>query len=322
MGQEISPFLALVDTLCDRGVEWHRDTVLANSIANVPHIVNTIRAVKPSTSPCLIVSAGPSLYREGILPRIHGKFGGTIVATDGAYLQCLKAGVVPDYVVTLDPHPTRVVRWFGDPELEKNLNGDDYFSRQDLDISFRENAKEENEKNIQLVNRYKAPLIISSTCAQNVVKRTALHERYWFAPLVDDPDSATSLTRQIISETSLPALNTGGTVGTAAWVFARSILKSGNIALVGMDFGYYADTPLKQTQSWHMLGGNPEMYPSLVNPDAVTFYTDPTYYWYRENFFSLLHGNDATVTNCSGGGIFFGPLVHWTKLEAWLASCS
>ena len=314
----MTSFERLVAELPERGLAWHRDTILANSIANAPHIVNTIRAVKTNPAPCLIVAAGPSLYRESIFPRIYNRFQGTIVATDSAYIQCLKAGIIPDYVVTLDPHPTRMVRWFGDPDLEKNMNGDDYFERQDLDVAFRINAKEENETNIGLVNRHKVPLIICSTAPSNVVKRTALHERYWFAPLVDDPEAADSITRKIVSATDLPALNTGGTVGTAAWVFAHSILKSLDIAVVGMDLAYYEDMPLDKTQSWHMLGGNAAMYPSFTNPNGQRSFTDPTYFWYRENFLGLLKSNAATVTNCTGTGLLDGEGVKWMGLEQWL----
>ena len=54
----------------------------------------------------------------------------------------------------MDPHAKRVVRWFGDPNYEENLDGDDYFSRQDLDIDLRENSLKNNIINIDLVNKF------------------------------------------------------------------------------------------------------------------------------------------------------------------------
>ena len=202
------------------------------------------------------------------------------------------------------------------------MNGDDYFERQDLDVAFRINAKEENETNIGLVNRYKVPLIICSSAPSNVVKRTALHERYWFAPLVDDPEATDSITRKIVSATDLPALNTGGTVGTAAWVFAHSILKSLDIALVGVDYSYYEDLPLEQTQEWNMLKNDPsvgDLFPFVDTPYGRCR-TSPTYFWYAQNFYSLLEAANATVTNCSGHGIIHGGNVKVVSLEAWLTS--
>ena len=317
---QIMGFDELVLSLTQTGLDWHRDTIIRNSLMNVPHITHTLRSVPEDPRPCLIISGGPSLYREKMLKRIakHSSPEFTIVAADSAYVQCLRHDVLPDYVVTLDPHPTRMVRWFGDPDLEANLNGDDYFARQDLDVSFRENQAVANEENIKLVDSYRAPLVISSTSPSNVVKRTASHKRYWFAPLVDDPDEEDSITRKICEATDLPAMNTGGTIGTAAWVFANSILKSENIAVVGMDFGYYYDTPIEQTQSWHMLNGDREYYPSYVNPDGQRFFTDPTYWWYRQNFLDLLEANDKTVSNCSGAGLLYGDRVAWRVFEEWL----
>lgn len=310
-------FQALVARIPAISLEWHRDTIIRNSLVNVPFIWNSILHVEPTTRRVLIVSAGPSLYREGILKRIAG-FSGVIVATDGSYIQCLRAGITPDYVVTLDPHPTRMVRWFGDPDMKENMNGDDYFSRQDLDMEFRNDELATNANNISIVDLHRVPLVICSTAPQNVVKRTAAFKRYWFAPLVDDPDAEGSITRQICEATDLPAMNTGGTVGTAAWVFAHSILKSPDIAIVGCDLGYYWDTPLEQTQSWHMLKGDTRYYPSFVNPQGKRFFTDPTYFSYKQNFLGLLEANDATVTNCSGAGLLYGDRVKCIELEEWL----
>lgn len=314
-------FQALVDRIPAIALEWHRETIIRNSLANVPFIWNSINEIQATKAPCLIVSAGPSLYREGMLARIV-KAGqkGILIAADGAYIQCLKAGIRPDYVITLDPHPTRMVRWFGDHELKENMNGDDYFSRQDLDVGFRRNHLSTNSENISLVDGNRVPLIICSTAPQNVVKRTAAFKRYWFAPLVDDPETEGSITRNICEATDLPAMNTGGTVGTAAWVFAHSILKSPDIAGVGMDLGYYYDTPLEQTQSWHMLKGDRRYYPSFVNPQGKRFFTDPTYASYKQNFLDLLEANDATVTNCSGAGLLYGDRVKCVELETWLRS--
>ena len=318
-------FAELVASIPQIGLDWHRETILANSIANAPHIKLTIRDIPPYSIPALIISAGPSLYRENILkrlaailepekPEIH------LIATDGAYIQCLKAGILPDFVITLDPHPTRMVRWFGDPDYSENAHEDSYFARQDLDVRFRENPAQTNAENIRTVDENLVPLVICSTAPQNVVARTSRFLRYWFAPLVDSP-AVDGLTRAICKATGLPALNTGGTVGTAAWCFAREVLKSPDIAVVGMDMGYYMDTPFDQTQSWNMLKGenHAEMYPHFHGPMG-TAYTDPTYAWYRQNFLDLLAANDARITNCSEHGLLYGEGVDIMRLEEWLTN--
>jgi len=313
-------FEELQTRIAELGLAYHGETILENSRRNARHIRRTLRDVAADPRPCLVVSAGPSLYRERILSRIQ-PFNGNIIAADGAYIQCLRAGIVPDWVVTIDPHPTRIVRWFGDPHFEENSKHDDYFARQDLDVDFRKNSVRQNEENIEEVDRHPCRLVIATSAPENVVARTAHFDRYWFTPLVDSPAEG-SLTRQIAAATQAPALNTGGTVGTAAWCFARHILRSEDIALVGFDFGYYAGTKLEQTQEWNLLKGDPnalELYPERMGHWNAGF-TSPTYAWYMQNFLDLLDGE--RVTNCSGGGFLVGANVDCMEIEEWLASCS
>lgn len=315
-------FEELVASLPQRGLDWHRETILENSRRNAEKVIYTVRDLPRDIRPALIVSAGPSLYRQGIPSRLaaldHKAI--TVIAADGAYIQCLKAGITPDFVVTLDPHPTRMVRWFGDPNYLENASHDDYFQRQDLDIAFRENAAQQNAENIRTVDQNPVPLVICTTAPENVVARTHRHPRFWFAPLVDSP-AQDGLTRAICKATGCPALNTGGTVGTAAWNFAHSFLRSRNIATVGMDFGYYADTPLEQTQSWHMLGGDRQYYPASMGHWGAAF-SDPTYTFYLRGLLDLLKAADARIVNCTGAGLLQGDRIDCTELETWLKSCS
>jgi hypothetical protein len=237
-------------------------------------------------------------------------FGGVIIATDGAYIQCLKAGIIPDWVVTIDPHPTRIAVLFGADSQ------DDYFERTMSDHGFRQ-----AQENKRLVDENHTKLVIGCSASESVVERTKDFNRYWFAPLVDDPTQEGSITRQIVEATSCVALNTGGTVGTGAWAFACQILKSKNIAVVGMDFGYYSGTPLEQTQEWNMLKHESDVhdfYP-VVNGHWGVGFTSPTYAWYLQNFLDLLDGDK--VVNCSGGGFLQGDNVHCCEIEEWINAC-
>jgi len=332
-----SKFEALVGQITSIGYGWHAETIVANSRRNKPFITHSIRDLPAlagdKAAAAIVISAGPSLYKNDILTRIkQSGFTGSIVAIDGSYLRCIKAGIKPDYVLTLDPHPTRVVRWFGDPEFEKHSDGDDYFNRQDLDIAFRNNSIAENHKNIELINTQSkgVKLAICSTAPENVVARAidAGFDNYWWAPLVDDPSKADSLTRAIVRETGLPAMNTGGTVGTAAWVFASTVLKIPRVAVVGMDLGYYkADTGYKLTQTYFSLLKQvgeehiEEYFPEFSYPGTgEPFYTDPTYYWYRGNLLDLVTASGKTLYNCTGGGTLFGPGVECLELEDFIQS--
>ena len=351
-------FTELIKELPQVGMDWHRETLLENTRRNFPNGESTIRAIRSDPRKCLIISAGPSLYRQRSLDKIQD-YAGVIVATDGAYIQCLKHHIVPDYVLTIDPHPTRIVRWFGD--LDYHANNDGYFERQDLDISFRENPEKVNQENIKLVDDHPVPLVIACSAPENVVARTQNIDRFWFVPLVDDPEGIIckcghdenahddyefnphechqcscqqfleeeSLTRQMMKLTGyrdnrlgLPAMNTGGTVGNCAWVFAHSILQSKDIACIGMDFAYYMDTPLEQTQSWNMLKDKGEI--DKYYPREMTiwgeFYTDPTYFWYRQNLLDLLENGDGYITNATEGGLLYGSRVKTARLTQWLKS--
>ena len=313
-----------VASITQTGLEWHRETILENSRRNAASVEKTLRDILDDPRPCLVVSAGPSLYRENVLTRLGLlDFEGTLIATDGAYIQCLKAGITPDWVITLDPHPTRMVRWFGDPDYAQQSQEDDYFRRQDLDVLFREAGVAENEANIRLVDAHPVNLAICTTAPANVVARTAHCNRFWFAPLVDNP-AEDGLTRAICAATGCPALNTGGTVGTAAWTFAHQVLGSGNIAIVGADLGYYLDTPLEQTQEWNMLKGEPnvtDLFPVVDTPFGKCR-TSPTYRFYRDGFLDLLAASGEGITNCSGHGTLHGNRVNIVSLEFWLKSCS
>lgn len=311
-------FDELQSRIASIGFEHHAETILRNSRRNAPHIEKTLRDVPQDLRPCIVVSAGPSLYRCRILERMAG-FGGTVVATDGAYIQCLKAGIKPDWVVTIDPHPTRIVNWFGDPNFKET---DEYFQRQvDIDPRFRAAGAAQNAENIKTVDAHSGNLAIATSAPENVVARTQAFDRYWFTPLVDPP-VAGSLTRQIAEETKCPALNTGGTVGSAAWNFARSILGAKNIAVVGHDFGYPAGTQLEQTQEWNLLKHEEnvhDFYP-VRNGHWGAGFTSPTYAWYLQNFLDLL--GDDTIVNCSGGGFLQGDNVRCCEVEEWMMSVS
>lgn len=325
-------FQKLAGEITSIGLQWHADAIVENSKWNKQFISKSIKDVpKPQgdkAASAIVISAGPSLYKNNILARIKDSgYRGSIIAIDGSYVRCIKAGLEPDYVLTLDPHPTRLVRWFGDPDFERNLDGDDYFSRQDLDIAFRTNSIEENRRNIALVDQHGkgAKLIICSAAPKNVVERTRAvgFDAYWWAPLVDNPDQPDSLTRAMVRETGLPAMNTGGTVGTAAWVFALTALKIPKIAVVGMDLGYYkTDTTHFQTQTYHSLKEHVgeenihEYFPEFTYPGTgEVFYTDPTYYWYRSNMLDLISASGTTVFNCTGGGTLSGPGVECMEVE-------
>ena len=134
------------------------DQSMANAAENRPHMRLTITDLTreaPAKGPtAIVISAGPSLHRQNPVAAIRESgYEGHIVAADGALGYCLRNGLVPDYVLTCDPHPSRVCRWFGDTELESRRDGDDYFRRQDLDPHLGNGEFDRNRELIEMVNR-------------------------------------------------------------------------------------------------------------------------------------------------------------------------
>jgi len=278
----------------------------------------------------IIIAAGPSLRRKNVARQLlDANYSGAIIATESSMLYCLREGIIPDLVVTVDPHPKRIVRWFGDPELtEADLKADDYFERQDLDTSFSEALRTNNEI-LELLNKHgpQMRIAVSSSSANTVVTRA--HQSgmqvYWWNPMYDDPSLPNGVTRTLLGENGLPCVNAGGNVGSAAWMMANAVLNKKRIAVTGMDLGYYAETPYKNTQYYHeaisLVGKDrlEEMYMSIFNPHLEEwFYTDPAYMWYRECFLQMVAQANSTTYNCTEGGTLFGDNIHFSKLTEFL----
>lgn len=278
----------------------------------------------------IVIAAGPSVKRKNAASQIkENQYKGAIIATESAMSYCLRNGILPDLVTTLDPHATRIVRWFGDPKLdEATLREDDYFSRQDLDQNFSDQLKA-NQEMIELLGRFgKGMKIALATSASQAVVERVLEigmEVYWWNPMFDDPDSPQSVTRELFEMNGLPCVNAGGNVGTASWMMAHAVLEKKRVALVGVDFSYYDETPYQNTQYYHeivnLVGKDrlDEVFIRVFNPHLqIWFYTDPAYMWYRQVFLEMAQDVNCKTYNCTEGGILFGEHVEFVPLKQFL----
>ena len=307
--------------------------VLANAEVNRPRIARSVLELAETPlgagETAIVVGAGPSLRRRRSLERLRASgFAGTVVAADGALGACLRAGVVPHVVVSVDPHPERIVRWFGDPTLTAPRD-DDYFRRQEMDPAHREDELGANRALVELVDAYgpKIKVAAATSAAPTVVERCeqAGMDIYWWNPMYDDYDKTGSLSRRLWEMNGLPCLNGGGNVGTAAWVLTHAVLDKRPIGLVGMDFGYAPGTPYEKTQYYpelRALVGDrfAEAYTHVSNPHVgETWFCDPAYLWFRDVLLGMAREADCETFNCTEGGILFGDGVAFVTLDEFLA---
>jgi len=280
----------------------------------------------------IVVGAGPSLERRRSLERLRAStFAGTIVAADGALGACLRAGVVPHVVVSVDPHPERIVRWFGDPTLTAPRE-DDYFRRQEMDPAHRVDEIGANRILVDLVNTYgpKIKVAAATSAAPAVVERCeqAGMDIYWWNPMYDDYDRPDSLSRRLWEMNSLPCLNGGGNVGTAAWVLAHAVLGKRRIGLIGIDLGYAPGTSFDKTQYYpelrDMLGDRyREAFIHTTNPSTgETWFSDPAYHWFRDVFLEMARDAHCQTVNCTEGGLLFGPGITTASLDIFLETAA
>ena len=299
---------------------------LRNARINAAYIKKTIKDLMDvAPRPALVISAGPSLHNRHSLEAVKKSgFKGHLVAVDGTLGHCLRNGIVPDFVVTVDPHPHRIVRWFGDKKLARRPE-DDYFRRQDLDPALNRKEVERNNELIELVDRYgpRIKAIISTSVSPDITKRCieAGMDLYWWSPLYDDCEDPEGYSRRIYEITKTPCMVTGGNCGTSAWVFSHAVLKSPEVLLVGMDLSYPPGTDAGKVQYYDIFK---EIFPEnpgeglirVYNPYLKeTWMTDPAYYWYSSGLIDMSRVAKCKTYNCTEGGILFGGKIEFTSLK-------
>ena len=88
-------FKQVVSQITDIGKAWHSSDLLINAKYNAPYAKNSLKDL-PSLDiakqqEAIIVSAGPSLHKQGVLKKIkESNYQGTIVAIDGSLVKSLK----------------------------------------------------------------------------------------------------------------------------------------------------------------------------------------------------------------------------------------
>ena len=267
---------------------------------------------KLSNESVIVIGAGPSLKKHSHLKILaESNFRGSIICTDRILIAALKAGVTPKkfpnfYVVTIDAYP-EIEKYYNDPIVKKygkSIKG-----------------------------------IFSVLTFPSVVEkaRKAGIEVYWIHSLFDYNEGKKSfnqisafMIRAKNEEHRLPAIQTGGNVGTSSWFIAWKILKCKNICLIGMNHGWEEDDPIEKIISHGNAGKKIEikqntkkfhiLFPKKFNPEFNTYYIlDPIFQYYSTTFKEFIsRANEINTINATEGGSLFGERISCMKFSSFL----
>ena len=261
----------------------------------------------------IVIGRGPSLKNHDDLNKIKcSNYNGAIICTDGALTTVLKAGITPDkfpefYVVTMDPI-SETGRYYKD----------------------------------EIINKYRGKIkgIFSTVSNPSTVEKARKLgiEIFWFHSLVDYDEGEKSfnqisalMTRAKNHENGLPAIQTGGNVGTTSWFLGWKILNCKTIALIGINHGW------EDTDSWETIMTHngmckmiemdkksesfKKLFPRVYNPDFDCYcILDPIFQYYSAGLkeFIFRSPQDIKTINATEGGCIFGDRINSMKLEEFL----
>ena len=263
--------------------------------------------------PSIVIGRGPSLKKNNHLKILaDSNFDGNIVCCDKALKLALDEGVTPDkfpnfYVATIDP-------------------GEDFDTCYDHEI----------------IDHYghKIKGIFSTVIHPKAVSRIKKNgiSFFWLHSLLDYNEGEKSfnsisalMTRSKKHINGLPAIQTGGNVGTSAWFMSWKILKSNVISLIGIDHGWLPDDHFEKivthgnTSKLIGIKKDDEMYkkffPTVHNPDFdCDCILDPIFDFYRTALIEFIQRSPPEIQtiNCTEGGSIFGQRIHSMKFNEFL----
>jgi len=301
-------------------LEFWNENWIRNFALNLNNIWNgySARELYPKNkksnekSSALVIGRGPSIKKHNHLELLsNSDYKGAIICSDGILPNVLEAGITPKkfnlYVLTIDAQETQK-KWY--------------------------------ESSLSQKYGYGINCILSTTAHPAVFEKAkkAGMKIFWLNTLVDYDEGKTTfnqiqgiMTKAKNHEKGLPAIQTGGNVGTSAWMVAWSILKCSHVAMIGIDQGYDSETPLDKI-NYH---GNPfpkdidqnseafkKAYPTIYNPEFDCYCKqDPLFVYYGNALKEFIQRTKDRVKtiNATEGGAIFGEGVKCMQLKNFLA---
>jgi len=265
-------------------------------------------------SPAIVIGRGPSLKKFHHLELLReSNYNGTIICCDGALIDTLKAGVTPDkfpnfLVVTIDPDLERIKKYY-DHEL----------------------VKKHGSKIKGVFSVLSHPLVVEQA-RQSGIKIHWVHSLFDYNEGKKSFNYISSLiVRSKNHPKGLPAIQTGGNVGTSSWFIAWMVLKCSPIALVGINLGWEED------DSWDTIirhgvkdlsinidknsSSFQKLFPKVFNPDIGKYcILDPIFQFYSAGLKEFISRSPSWLTtiNATEGGSVFGNRIKSMTFSEFL----
>lgn len=304
--------------------EW-----VTNFALNLPDIWNDSSAAKlkpniinedfKTIKSAIVIGRGPSLKKNNHLELLaNSNYNGSIICSDGSLISVLEAGITPDkfknfYVVTIDPYPF-AAKFYDDDIVEKygsQING--IFT------------------------------IIANHDTVDSARKTGI-KIHWIHSLFDFHEGkksfnqiSASMVRAKNHTNGLPALQTGGNVGTSSWFVSWKILQCNVVALIGINHAWEEDDSLEKIIS-HGRNLDPErkheqvninenspsfnkLFKKVYNPDFNCIgIVDPLFQFYSSALKEFIFRSPSWLKtiNATEGGVIFGDRITSMKFTDFL----
>lgn len=263
----------------------------------------------------IVIGRGPSIKKYDQLKLLaDSDYRGTIVCCDGKLSDALKAGVTPDkfhkfFVTTIDPYK----------DIKKHYDH-------------------------EIIDTYGSKIkgIFTVIANPNAVERARQSgmQIHWMHSLFDYNEGKKSLNnlsalmiRAKDSIHRLPAIQTGGNVGTSSWFVAWQILRCTTVALIGINHGW------EESDSWETIISHGNMldtkkidrnspsfkrlFKKIYNPDFnCNCILDPLFQFYSEALKEFISRSPEWLStiNATEGGSIFGKRIKSMKFSDFLNS--
>ena len=271
------------------------------------------KIVKNTKKVAIVIGGGPSIKKHNHLDLLKkSNFNGSIVVVDRMLKTVLEAGITPKkfpkfFVVSIEPYQ----------RIKKHYNA-------------------------KIIKRFgpniKAifPVIISPKVANQVRKsKIKIHWLHSLIDLQEGEKSFNQLSSIMIRAKShhegLPAIQTGGNVGTSSWFISWRILKCSTVCLIGINHGWEEDDswdkiithghedPSKNTDKISSTVKN--SLKKVYNPDFNCIsILDPIYQSYSAALKEFISRSPLSINtiNATEGGSIFGKRITSMTFEKFL----